>query len=123
MKKIILTVLVTLGVAGVACGFIINEINIKHEEELAALKVDHQIEMDGMNNSLSRVSEELEKAIADYVALDDEMNELYDQVYNMQNGKAYNVTIKHNDETHTWKSDMKGLFPTKTHLVSTVTYN
>ena len=118
MKKILLAVLATLCVSGVACGFIINWINIKHENEIELLNVDHQIEMDGMNNMLERVSVELEEAIKDSVELDDKMNELYDQIYNMQNGEAYEIEIEHDGETHIWKSDNKGIFNSVSHTVS-----
>ena len=117
MKKIILTVLVTLGVAAIGCGFIINDLNIKHAEELDALKVDHQIEVNGINNMLSKVGDDLEEAINDYVELDADVNELYEQVYNMQNGEAYEIKIKHDGETHIWSSDNKGLFSSEKHMV------
>ena len=35
----------------------------------------------------------------------------------MMNGNAYEITIDHDGETHTWKSDNKGLFKRELHSV------
>ncbi len=129
MKKIILTVLVTLGVAAIACGFIINGINIMHEEELAALKVDHQIEVNAIGNEYDNVIKNYNEMVDEYYKVNDElcdmkdeMEELYEQVYKMQNGEAYEVRIEHDGAVHIWESDMEGLFPKHSHSIMRVSY-
>ena len=99
MKKILLSVIITVCVmTGIGYG-IINNITDDYEEKMESIKVE---------------SEEREEEI---VELKSDITEISDQVFNMMNGDAYEITIDHDGETHTWKSDNKGLFKSEFHNV------
>ena len=117
MKKIILSVLVTLGVAAIAGGLLIMKINDEHRAELDRLKVDYQIEIDGITNEHNNVVKDYIVVINELNGVNEEINELYEQVWNMQNGEAYEVRIEHDGETHYWESDNKGIFSSVSHTV------
>lgn len=51
-----------------------------------------------LNSEIVRLNDELEQSTTKY-------EELSNQVYNKMNGKAYEITIEHDDELHTWKSE------------------
>ena len=51
-----------------------------------------------LNSEIVRLNDELEQSTTKY-------EELSNQVYNEKNGKAYEITIEHDDELHTWKSE------------------
>lgn len=113
MKKNILAVLVTLMVAGIACGLFIIKDSIAHEKELDSAIFELQSEIDELNRKL-------EEKTDDCVEISNEMDELCEQVYNMKNGDPYKVEIEHGNEIHIWESDMKGLFPNHSHTVMTI---
>ena len=99
MKKILLSVIITMCVmTGIGYG-IINNITDDYEEKMESIKVE---------------SEEREEEILE---LKSDITEISDQVFNMMNGNAYEITIDHDGETHTWKSDNKGLFKSEFHNV------
>ena len=99
MKKILLSVIITMCVmTGIGYGIITN-ITDYYEEKMESIKVE---------------SEERE---AEIVELKSEVTEISDQVFNMMSGNAYEITIDHDGETHTWKSDNKGLFKRELHSV------
>lgn len=99
MKKILLSVIITVCVmTGIGYG-IINNITDDYEEKMESIKVE---------------SEEREEEILE---LKSDITEISDQVFNMMNGDAYEITIDHDGETHTWKSDNKGLFKSEFHNV------
>ena len=92
MKKIIISVIIAVCVivAGVGC-VVITKIDQDHEAELEALTQDYEAQIESLEEENLRLEAELE--------------ELSDQVYNMKTGEAYDVTIDHDGEIHTWKSD------------------
>lgn len=117
MKKIILTIMVTLGVAAIAGGLMFNKINEEHRAEIDELKADHQIRVKALTNQYDHVVEDYEDMIGELNRTQDEMNDLYEQVYNMQNGEAYKVRIEHDGKTHYWESDNEGIFKSVSHTV------
>ena len=99
MKKILLSVIITMCVmTGIGYGIITN-VTDYYEEKMERIKIE---------------SEERE---AEIVELKSDVTEISDQVFNMMNGDAYEITIDHDGETHTWKSDNKGLFKSEFHNV------
>lgn len=103
MKKILLSVIITVCVmTGIGYGIITNITN-NYEEKMENIKVE---------------SEEREaEREAEIAELKSDVTEISDQVFNMMNGDAYEITIDHDGETHTWKSDNKGLFKRELHSV------
>ena len=117
MKKLLLAVLVTLGVAAIAGGFMIKKINEEHKAEIDRLKYDQQLEVDVLTRQYNDVVEEYGRTIDKLDRTEEKLNELYEEIWNMQNGEAYEVSVEHGDETHVWKSNNKGIFRSVSHMV------
>ena len=96
MKKIIISVIATVFVmTGIGVG-VISNINQNHEKELTGFQCLYE------NNYKCLEDENTQ--------LKNKINNLETEVYNMNNGKAYDITIDHDGKTYTYASDNKSIF-------------
>lgn len=102
MKKVVAIIMI-IGVVGII-GFMGMYIQ-RQNETISVLKNDVQYS----DSSVDRLNKENDE-------LQDEIENLSNEVYKMQNGEAYNISVYHGDEKHTWSWDGK-LFGSKSHTV------
>lgn len=113
MKKMIIGMVV--GMIIMSCAGFIGFVGItkNHEAELAKTKKEYEIQISELEDKQYRLNEK-------YTDTEENYSELQEQVWNMKNGKPYEVKIGHNDENHTYKSNNK-LFSTETHIMTKIT--
>ena len=87
MKKIIITMLLTVCVMTGLGLFVIDNINQTHEITINELKNAYESEMKLSAKSMN------------------DMDNLERNVYRMMNGEDYSITIEHNGETYTYESN------------------
>ena len=112
MKKTLLTIIVTVCVMFIGFTAYINKIENSYEAKLEEANDLYEMEM-----WLRKL--EVEDTTNDLNDVTEEYNELQNQVWNMMNDNAYNVRVEHDDKVYHYRSDNKGLFPSKS---VTITY-
>lgn len=113
MKKIIISIMATVCIMAIGCAGVIKGVTEKYE---AKLETANEIDSSYYNSMVNRYKE----LSVEYDELNQRLFELEYNVWNMQNGEAYEVTVEHNGETHTWKSDNKTFLSKVSHSVSDV---
>lgn len=108
MKKTLLTVIVTACVMFIGCMAYTNKIAHSYETEARESKEYYERVISNIENQKDESISELTK----------EYEDLETQVWNMMNDEAYEVSVHHDDATYTWASDNKGLFPSKTTIIT-----
>ena len=94
MKNFVLFIMMFVAIC-VTGSRIIGEINQKHEEEVDNLVKTYESQIEELKNENSEINEEL--------------TELYDNIYNRENGKPYYIRIEHDGYIHTYEGDNKFL--------------
>lgn len=100
MKKVV-TIIMIIGVVGIICAmgmYIQNQNNVINK----------------LNSSVQNKESEIDDLHKENHELKDEIENVSNEVYKMQNGEAYKISIHHGDEEHTWSWDGK-LFGHKSH--------
>lgn len=92
MKKILTVLLVLVLVAGIV------GTNVYYIEKIDGITGENTDIMSVLHLDYNEVVEENE-------ALKSELEDLYLNIYKMQNNEPYEISIEYNDEYHTWKSD------------------
>lgn len=102
MKKVVAIFMIigVVGIIGVMGMYIQNQNTVINE--LKSSVQNKESEIDGLNDENHELKDEIEN--------------VSNEVYKMQNGEAYKISIYHDDEKHTWSWDGKWL-GTKSHTV------
>lgn len=112
MKKMIISIIATVCIMTIGFTGIIVGINNKHEAELEAAKHSGEFFDEFM-------IDEYNELINEYDEVSHKLNELETNIWRMQNGEAYELSVQHDGQTHTWQSDNK-LFSKATYIVSEI---
>lgn len=109
MKKIVISVLATMCVMGIACFGIIQNINAQHEAELVNYKDKNDV-----------LVLELRGEYEENYELENRVDELENGIYSIMNDDAYRVDIEHNGVHHTYEKDSNGFFSEIAHIKTVV---
>ena len=113
MKKIIISIMATVCIMAIGCAGVIKVVTDKYEAKIEEARHSGDYFDEFMIN-------EYNELIDKYDIVSEQLSDLESNIWNMQNGKAYELTVDHNGETHTWKSDNKTFLSKVTHSVSDV---
>ena len=111
MKKIIISIIATVCIMTIGCAGIIGSITKKYEAKLEAAEHSGEYFDELMIN-------EYNELIDKYDEVNHKLSVLEANVWNMHNGEAYEVSVEHDGQTHTWQSDNKNIFSRETYIVS-----
>ena len=92
MKKVLTVLLVLVLVAGIV------GTNVYYIEKIDSITGENTDVMSVLHLDYNEIVEENE-------ALESELEDLYENIYKMQNNEAYEISVDYNGEHHTWKSD------------------
>lgn len=107
MKKVLVSVLVTVCVMGTGCVGYVNHIVNNYENKLE----NSEFYYDALDTNYNQ-------KVNDYKTIKSEYEELQEQVWSILNDEDYNVTIKHDDQYHTYTREKENfLFSKKSHTV------
>ena len=109
MKKIVISILATMCVCGIACFGIIQNINAQHEAEL----VNYGEKNEALVLALRSEYEESYE-------LENRVNELESGIYDIMNGNDYEVDIDYGNVRHTYSEEHKGIFSDFRHVKTIV---
>mgnify|MGYP004631531695 FL=1 len=113
MKKMIIGMVV--GMIIMSCAGFIGFIGItkNHEAELAKTKEEYETQISELEDKQYQLNEK-------YTDTEENYSELQEQVWNMKNGKPYEVKIDHDNKRHIYESNNK-LFSTESETIIEVT--
>lgn len=111
MKKIIISIIATVCIMTIGCAGIIGSITKKYEAKLEVAEHSGEYFDEFMIN-------EYNELIDKYDEVNHKLSVLEANVWNMHNGEAYEVSVEHDGQTHTWQSDNKNIFSRETYIVS-----
>ena len=117
MKKTIITILSTALITGIVFGGILVYTISQYEGLLS------EIEEDISTTSFDYVvsSNRYDNLYEDYVELQNEMDDLESDVYDLMTGNDYTISIDHDGQRHTWTKEKENwLFSNKSYSVSTL---
>lgn len=102
MKKVLVSVLLTVGIMSLGCIGYVNHIVNNYETKLE----DSEFYYDALDKNYNQ-------KVNDYKTIKTEHEDLQEQVWNILNDGDYNVTIKHEDQYHTYTKEKENMFFSK----------
>ena len=82
-----------------------------------AMYIQHQNDViNELKSSVQDKESEIDRLNDENHEFQDEIKNMSNEVYKLQNGEAYNISVYHGDEKHTWSWDGK-MFGRKSHTV------
>lgn len=108
LKKMIISMVVGMMIMG-CVGFVgLHMVTKSYENKLAETKKEYEHQISELENNYYWLNEK-------YTKLNDQHSELEKQVWNLKNGKPYDIKINHGKKLYTYESKNK-LFSSETRI-------